>query len=80
MKVYSYQCEVCKKEDREGNGWAHIRAESTSGYHHFQQAMSGGVVDRPTATLNLSGVRSLQTSNTIDLCSPECAGKWVFGS
>lgn len=75
MRVYAYQCEVCKKEDREGKGWGHVEAKASGGYRDFQ-SMAGSP---PTATLNLSGARRLQTSNTIDLCSPECAGKWVFG-
>ncbi len=78
--MYAYQCEVCKKEDREGKGWAHLEARSSGycGCSGIANALSQQ--SRPSSTLNLSGVRSLQTNHTIDLCSPECAGKWVFGS
>jgi hypothetical protein len=77
VRVYAYQCEVCKKEDREGTGWAHLQAQASGGYQSLQSAIAGSPV---TATLNLSGARSLQTNHTVDLCSRNCASLWVFGS
>lgn len=79
--THGLKCDGCGKEDRDGKGWARIGAQSNGHYGGYQQAIAGGQFSPvPTSSIVLTGARTLQTNERIDLCSPECAGKWAFGA
>lgn len=83
-KVYAYRCEVCGKEERDPKGWRSLRAEC-SGTHDVGGMAGVGQAfglrsGRQTIAVSETGGRNLtqQGLDGPDLCSPECAGKWVF--
>jgi len=71
--VTSRKCEQCGAEARDPRGWVRIYARPAA----FQPSDLAGIQRQSANVVVIGGVAGEFAE--ADLCSPACAGKWLFG-
>jgi len=72
--VMSRRCDQCGAEERDPRTWVRICARQPA----FQQYSAGSIDPPPAAAVVIKGYRYHEFLD-VDLCSPACAGAWLFG-
>lgn len=68
MRVDLFRCDGCGRESKDTNTWVRVVATS------FDSAFAKIIVKQP---LHHAPVAE---KSSVDLCSRECAGRWLFGA
>lgn len=77
-KIYGVQCDQCKKQEKDpGKSWIHISAKCGAAHARHMGEIGAALHGRDT-TVNVTGAFNRQFVEA-DLCSPECAGAFLFG-